>query len=672
MIPFPSSLLYSAAEGAVAANMIVYPLTYDEEDSDGANTLTRYGPGSAISPDGFQGDGYTTRLTRSSLPSWATSSSGPVSLSVHCRLWRRTAATSDLIAGLVEDDVSADAKISVVALTDGDEPCFGSITNTGSVRTRYLGNAFWKYALPWPTAFLYSGANKVRPQSHLFLDATTLLVSGHYNDTESRVYKIDLTDNSVIGTFTFGTSTYRHVAAWAVRANGDVWCTDFETDMLLKIDLDASFSSGNAVIDGTWDTSGLDTGLSALDFITVSGIEYALINAYNNSARYTYVFDADDLGVGVALPADRYKRFYLGNRNQGFCVRASDGLLYMSRSGTVRSISVFDIASAISSTADGSTLPTLRSFAVPSALCEDIKFHPSTDEAWVSTEGRSSVADNDGYSAYWRSPLISHEPVERHIRIDYDGSGGWEFWLDGILFDTDTATPTAVPAQLAVGGYPQATAGWANGFSMATIRSVAFKDGVFSEAELTALEAGTYEANSLTEYNVTISNPGAESGTASWTNESGVIGTRSADPAPHFERGVTNTSYFFGGTSAATVARQRFSIAAATGLSPSEIDTLIASGDIWANLRWWQSNYNGTADPGGCGIRYLDGVPAALSTTYSAIDDLGQALYWMKRSLSVAPDSGSRNIDLLQRMDRTAGTNNDTYIDDLELTIYTR
>lgn len=676
------SYLGSHDDGS-SPNFLVYPLTYDEADKDGANALTRTGPGPALTPQGFQGDGYTTRLKKTSLPAWLASSTAKLSLSAHVTLWRRNAnATRDALISIGNDDATANPKLEIVALRDSasGSASLGVRTYDGTAATRYFGKSNWNYGQPWPKAYLTGNSETVRPQGLLFIDADTLLISGHYNDTESRVYRIDLPSGAVTGTFSFGTSTHRHVAAWAERGNGEIWCVDYETDDALQIDLDASFASGSAVILTTWNLSNMGTNvLTGIEFITVSSVEYVMIALYNaTTTSFLYVIPTSEISNGATFAlANRHKRFVLWRQCQGIALRPDDSLLYLSHnrlSGGANNgvVAVVDIAAAIASLADGGTLTAVREHEGPGQYPEDIKFHPTTGECWVGTEGRESPVDNNGFLAYWRSPLTDNLPVEQHIRIDYDGAGGWEFWLDGYLFNTLSLTPTITPAHISIGGLPAASAGWTNGFALATIRDVALKDRPFTPSELAALAADTYEASSLTAYTVTIANPGAESGTASWTAESGGLGTRSATPSPRYEEGVTNTAYFTGGTSAATLARQRFSLATVTGLSTGTIDTKIAAGDIWAVARWWQANFNGTDDPGSCGIRYLDGTPTTLSTTYSAVTDTDEGLKFMKRSLAVTPDSGSRNIDILQRMDRTSGTNNDSYIDDVELTIYAR
>jgi hypothetical protein len=664
---------------AASQNFLAYPLTYDESDQNNSNTLTRLGLAPHVTPQGFEGDGYQSRLKLSSLPSWLSSHGGAVSFTAAVKLHCETRGTRDTIAFIGVDDATANPKLEICALSDSelDAPVAGFRAYNGtSVTTRYFGASNWKYALRWPV--LTSGGNTIRPQSHLFIDSSTLLICGHYDDTESRCYKINLSDNSSIGTFTFGTSTHKHVASFAKRFNGDVWCVDYDTGHALKIDLDTSFTNGTVSITADWNLTNMGASvLTGIEFVTVSGTEYVLIALYNASTTtYLYVIPVTEMVDGSTFNlANRYKRFVLWRQCQGMAIRSADGLLYMSHNATDTfnnaPIYAVDISSQIASLADGGTLVALRTHKGPSRYPEDIKWHPSTGEAWVCTEGRQSVADNNGFLAYWRSPLVDNAAQENRYTIDYNGSGTYTFYINGVLFDTLSLTPSATPAVMSIGGPPQASAGWANGFCVATVKGLAWKDSPFTAGELANLDSGAYESSSITTYMASLTNAGAESGASTgWTTESGGMGVRSSNPIPFYQSGVTNTQYFFGGTSVNTLARQRLLLETITGLSAGAIDTLTAAGNLWARVTWMQANFNGTDDNGGLGLRYLDATPTQLSLNYGAIISAGLNQHWRRRTHAVTADSGARNVDIVQRMDRTSGTNNDSYHDLIELTIY--
>ncbi|MEY9098905.1 hypothetical protein ABIA24_001814 [Sinorhizobium fredii] len=675
---------------SAAANTLIYPLTYDEQDANGANALTRLGSGPHVSPAGFLGDGGGSRYKLTSLPGWLASASAAFSLHAYVTIHRdrkdgfaTVGERRDTMVYLGNDNANKRPKLELGIIEDNasesNQPNLVMSVWTGStLLQRFLGRQNWKYGLAWPPAHRTSGSDTVRPQTMMFLDSDTLLVIGHYNDTESRAYKVQISTGTVLGSFTFGSGVYRHVAAIAQRSNGDVWVVDFDSGHALQIDVDASLLAGTVSILSDWNLTNLGTNvLSGIEFTTISGTEHVLIALYHaTTTTYLYAIPVTQMVNGSTFNiANRYKRWVIPRQCQGAVVRATDGLLYMSHNSTTGGTNDAPIyvvnMSQFTSLADGGTIVNTRTHYGPSNYPEDIKFHPVTGEAWVGTEGRAAVVDNLSFLAYWRSPLTDNLPVERRVVIDYDGAGTYTMTLDDVLFGTVSATPSGTPACIAIGGPPAASAGWTNGFAGCTVRGVAFKDSAFTDAQLDNLASGAYEPNSLTAYTVSLANPGAESGTGSWTAESGGLGTRNSNPAPRYQEGQTNTQYFTGGTSAATLARQRASIATVTGLTTTQIDAKIASGDLWGSLTWWQTNFNGTDDPGTSGIRFLDGTPTQINVTYGDVVANANQV-WRKRFLSVSAPTGARNIDALQRMDRTSGTNNDTYIDDISLVLYSR
>ena len=158
---------------------------------------------------------------------------------------------------------------------------------------------------------------------------------------------------------------------------------------------------------------------------------------------------------------------------------------------------------------------------------------------------------------------------------------------------------------------------------------------------------------------ITLTNPGAESGTTGWTDELGGLGTRADTPSPH-----SGSAYFFGGAYAETRARQRVDLVAA-GASATSLD----SGGCSAAVGWWQASYDGTNDPGACGLRFLDASLSVLSTSMATDSLVSPALTWSERSHSAAIPAGTRYMDVLIHATRAAGTNNDGYFDDITATV---
>ena len=674
---------------SAALQRFAIPLTYDEQTGDGVTTLTRLGAAPWITPNGMLGDGYTARyrMNNADLPAFAKLGNiGPLTMHASIRAIngarQGTATTSrDVVLSLCEDNATANPKLELCVMNDANstEQCNLAVRSyTGAIQTKRLARGSWSYGFRFPV--LLDGANKVRPQACLFLDANTLLIVGHYADTKSRAYRIDLATMGVTGQFDFP-SPYVHIASAAFRASDSTyWFGDYATGRLLGVDLAASFTAGTAQITFNNLASAI-VGFGSIDWVAISGVDYLLAVEYSTSGtRYVYVAPASAFTNGGTFAiANRTKRFNLGiQRMQGVCMEG--GKMFVTMNKTTADTNIpgriqrFDILTAIASTADGATLTAERSWYAPSQYAEDLDFHPTTGECWTSSEGRDSVVSDDGWLAYWHTQLTDTEDSyipENNVTLEYDGGTTVKIKINNQLFEEMAWSPTISPTVLAIGGPPAATAGVNAGFFVGTVRRVVIQDQAMTTTQYNDAIAGTAdEPNSLTAYTVTITNPGAETGDASgWTNEVGAIGVRGANPAAH-----NGSWYFTGGAVVQSIARQRFNIATVTGLSTTDIDTAAAAGNLWARVNWWQNNYD-NSDPGSMGIRMLDGTPTQLSLTYSGLVAIVQTgtsggNRFELRGLPVLVPSGARNIDAVIRNDRTSGTNNDAYFDDITLTFY--
>lgn len=647
--------------------------------------LTRLGAAPWLTPEGMVCDGYTSRyrMESSDLPGFVKSGQfSPLTIHASIVAIRSRLTTGNVVVSACEDTSGANPKLALCVLNDERYTTQG-LANlavqayTGSLQTMRLARGNWKYAMRFPE-LVHSG-EKARPQACLFLDSDTVIISAHYNDVLSRVYRIDLPTMAVTGQFDFP-SPYVHIASAAFRASDSTyWFGDYATSYLLGVDLAASFTAGTAQIIFTNNCSNM-TGFGAIEWINISGTDYLLAGEYATSGtRYLYVIPSSALtDTGTFVLANRLKRFSLStiNRNQGIAMHAGKLFVTSNRipaTGTLTGeITRFDILTAIASTSDGATLNYEKLWFAPSPYPEDLSFNPSTGEVWTSTEGYNAVIDFDGWLAYWSSKLEdvndSYIP-ENHVTVEYDGAGLVTIKLNNQFFDQVAWEPTVTPAVVSIGGPPTASAGVTNGFFVGKIRNLVIQNQPLSTPQYEDAVNGL-ATESLTTYTITVSNPGAEAGdTSSWTTEVGGMAVRSASPDPH------NGGYYFtGGASEQTIARQRFNLETVTGLTPTEIDDLAAEDDIWARIDWWQTNFNNN-DPGGMGIRMLDGTPSQISVAYSGLVNIitgaadGQHA-WILRGFPALIPSGARNIDCLIRNDRNSGTNNDAYFDDIVFTVY--
>ncbi len=659
-----------------ALSALIFPLTYDELDSTDSLLLTRSGgAGPHITPEGFEGDGYEARYTYTNLPPFVNAG-GPLTLAATVTLpvVRANAARADVVS-LCQNTAGAAQRMGLSVITDAAGAVTGALALHVGLSQQVLGRPGWRYERRVPLLSANGGAAK--PQALLFLDANTLLFSVHFSDTESRVYKMRLSDKAILGEFTFGTTTHRHVASMAMRSNGDVWAGDYETNTLLQLDIAASFSSGQATILKTITCAELP-GFGAIAFATLSSQEYLLAGLYStgDTSGYLYLYDVAALAGPALTIAASFRRYVIGRRIQGVVMRG--GALLVSRNarygGTVTGlIERLDLAGMVSTLANGSVVSSANNaqyitgeWVAPSGYPEDLAVHPTTNEVFTSSEGAYSVGDFDGFLSLWSSPLAI-EGTANHYVVEFDGNQTVSVKINNQLFGSLNWVLDTTAAVLAIGGPPQQAPGFASGYSWAKVSNLLVQDAALTSAQYESLVTGAHESNALTAYVVPLANAGAEAGdTSGWTVESGGMAVRSANPPP-----LSGAWYFSGGSFVQSVSRQRVPLSAA-GLNDATVD----SGVAWAKLRWGQAAYS-DQDPGGMGVRSLDAGNVMLSTVYSPLAyTLGGGgasgpWYWYPRSVAVGLPVGARSLDVLYNAaSRTAGTNNDLYVDDVSLVIY--
>lgn len=669
-----------------SVSRLVFPLTYDEKDSDNSLALTRIGAAAPlVTPQGFVGDGYDARLLTTNLPSWVNPG---MTLTLHGSVDLHP----DYVASLSSDQMLFGLTTNTsnwwpyLAFCQGYTPGHLAVStlkyysnDTSSMKRIPLARSAWAYCGREPE--LTVSGNSVLPQAAIFLDADTLLLSGHASGTESVVYKIRLSDWAQIGRFTFGTATYRHVSSFAKRSNDDFWCADYETGKLLRIDLASSFSSGTAVISQVVDSSSL-SGTGAIEFATIGATEYLLLAQYNtaDASGYLNLFPATALAGATLSATDRFKRFVVGRRVQGIAMRS--GSLLVSRNTQYGSTSAhgfletYDITGMATSLADeqivnSSTNATylLSTFHAPGPYPQDIAIHPVSNRAYIPTEGHDLVGDIHGWLGVWHSSLSAYAQETYHLTAEFDGVSTTVIKVNGRPFHTLTgSSPQYNPTILCIGGRPSAVAaGFGNGCTVSTVRNVALQNQPLSADDYSAIISGGYETSTLTTYTLTLTNAGAESGSAvGWTNETGTITAKNtANRTP-----PEGSWYFDGGSTATCVARQRVDLVSA-GMSTGQLD----SGNAWASLSWYQAAFDSN-DPGGMGVRTLNGSLGTIATSYSPLvyttGGTGAApFYWHRRRHPAQIAALTRHLDALYNASgRTSGTNNDHYVDDIRLKVY--
>lgn len=154
-------------------------------------------------------------------------------------------------------------------------------------------------------------------------------------------------------------------------------------------------------------------------------------------------------------------------------------------------------------------------------------------------------------------------------------------------------------------------------------------------------------------YELPITNAGAETGDLTgWTNSG--MSVLSADPNPK-----EGSYYFSGGTVGSSNAYQDFVV-------PAEAETDIDAGRGFMNFSWWQTSL-AAQDQGNVEIDFLDGTDTLISgDTGSGLLAVSPDHVWLERTYDdLAIPANTRKIRVRMVTNRTSGTNNDAYFDQL-------
>ena len=157
----------------------------------------------------------------------------------------------------------------------------------------------------------------------------------------------------------------------------------------------------------------------------------------------------------------------------------------------------------------------------------------------------------------------------------------------------------------------------------------------------------------LSDVALTLTNPDAEAGTTTgWTNTTGAIGVRTSAPCDV-------SKCFFGGTVASSVAHQDVAI---PGANTAEVDASQRA----AKIAWKQNSYE-FSDRASVRLIFLNGAGTVIG---SAVNEIKAEYYaWVPHERIVPLPALTRTIRVQMMMERTNGTNNDGYIDDITLTL---
>ena len=457
---------------------VTYPLTVDENDVDGLNPLTRLGSTTPITAQGFLANGFDTKLT-ADLPSWAASATAPLSFHVIAKVPGPAVDWREVVANVSTASVDT-PKLELATLIHSTRTIFALRGYNGtSVVTTRLNRPGWKFEFRYPERI---NGNNVLPQALCFLDANTLLLTGYAGST-SVLYRVDVNTGEYTGRAI--STVHQHLNSIHRSQDGSVWMTSVVGgfDKRGEVDLATSFSTGTITVGTSWNTG--DVPVSSLAFATVGGVEYVLASQYQGAGKI-YVFLKSQMS-GAVNQVDRVIRFYIGNGAQDLVQRASDGLLYVSRSDSYDRVEAYDLAAILAAGLDDASPTPVSSYVQATELSEGVDFHPTTDRLWTNSEGLTSTSERS-HLAVWSSAMTGME--ENSYLLDYLG-GQMEIRLNGrLMHDGLSYTPGSAPAKIAIGAAPPATAGQTGFLTAGTVRGVAIKSVPFTQSELDALVTG--------------------------------------------------------------------------------------------------------------------------------------------------------------------------------------
>lgn len=655
---------------------IVMPLTYDDmADYHGVVTWSRSG-GPVPTPSG--GDFSSDRaISSTSIPTWVGSASASLYASADI-------APSFTHSGSPSIALSIGAgHLQRLALGAMPDPYIAGMSiacvqnyNSGATRTLPQSRPGWVYGGRYPqqTVEVAGVPRQAKPQAFLFTSPTTALVTAHYEDQLSRCHHINVETGEVLGYFDFG-PTRTHIASCSRReSDGSIWFCDYTTGDLISVDVPASLASGSAVVLAAKNLP--HYGAGAIAWVNFGGIEYLASQTYTTSgasaAPWLYFFAGSVVDSSTSIATSSAARRCQGPwRCQGIVLH--DGELFAMHNAIGKGESTTGFAGGVLRVpvtalpvADYNltTDPAATSFHGPGRFVEDIDFHPVTGDLWTATEGFTATGDDQSWCSFWSSPLLPVTAGKTTLIEAGIDSGVLTTWRDGRVANQLAVTSTEKPTMVRIGAPTGAAlpVQWLSGF-VGTIKNVVVSQVRPTDAQRAVLnDGGFYESRALYSHEVTLVNPGAESGLTGWTNEIGGIVTRATAPPPH-----SGASYFSGGSVAQSKARQSVPLAS-LGVSDTEID----AGRCWVSVGFWQAGSSSDGVPGdraACGVRTKDGTGTAILETMAQDVYMTPTDVWVYRSLSAALTPGTRSVDVLQFMNRVAGTVLQGNIDDITMMV---
>ncbi len=255
-------------------------------------------------------------------------------------------------------------------------------------RIFYIPNKYFFYfedniaPIEWKTQIDTPGFKKsYKPQGLVYVD-NHLFISNHWDDTGSRVYKLDIQDKYSIAGYFDMPKDATHTSGLGFDGKY-LWAVDYKSNNVYKINPETSILEKKAQIVGKFN-SGLK-GLSACTFVKMDGREnpHLLYSDFRNS-RTNYIIDQEQ-ALKDGFVNDRH--IIAAFKNAGF----SQGLTWtgeflLDSHGKIGidAIYIIDLEKAIKAKTYSKAIE--RIIEAPSDMVEDMAFNKETSTLWTSDE----------------------------------------------------------------------------------------------------------------------------------------------------------------------------------------------------------------------------------------------------------------------------------------------
>ena len=249
----------------------------------------------------------------------------------------------------------------------------------GSMGCSYLATADMGSPKDWADLGAVPKTQEKYPPQGLTLVGEHLVFTNHWKDTKSGLYKLDPADMSVVAESEMpARATHTSGLAWD---GTDLFAVDYETGEIFRLDLDASFANGQAVVKAAYPTS--LKGASAAAILKVDNTPYIAVSDFLGTSR-TYIAPLDRLSeLGDKTMPDIAVASY-PNRSFSQGLTFDGEYLYeaVNARGDDR-VEVLDVLEAVRNK-DSNLVRHCGSFAGPAPSIEDLANDGTT--LWTSDE----------------------------------------------------------------------------------------------------------------------------------------------------------------------------------------------------------------------------------------------------------------------------------------------